>query len=245
MSQSQVTDEGKTMQHMNERTYDKAAHHFGDSRCGKGMWKTECDLYLELLPEVQGPQLLDLGCGTGRLFHAIKDRLPGISSFIGVDASEGMVKEAEKWNPEANMAFLKDEMGEFIARQGDATYHGVSLLASFHHVFEKEEQERILSHAYRILEKDGVLFITWWNIPIVATTLRKIQPCEGKPDIYEVPYQVGESSLPRFYTQIDEEETLRILKNLGFHIEKILYTSNGQVVAKDSAWNTCIYARKA
>lgn len=49
---------------------------------------------------LQPRTILDIGCGTGRLLLAARERWPG-SRLLGVDPAEGMIEQARKQVPEA------------------------------------------------------------------------------------------------------------------------------------------------
>ena len=53
--------------------------------------------FLELLGDVRGRRVLDLGCGDGRLGRQLLDN--GALSYLGVDASINMVEFAERTPP--------------------------------------------------------------------------------------------------------------------------------------------------
>ena len=77
--------------------YNLIAEQFSRTRTTKNI------LWQDLAPfidyTVSKDKVLDLGCGNGRLFFALKDK--GIE-YIGVDNSEKLVEEARKKSPETD-----------------------------------------------------------------------------------------------------------------------------------------------
>lgn len=83
-----------------ERQYDLAAKHydrFSDVVFGR-LLKIEKyrERALELLGDVEGATVLDVGCGTGRNFPWLATRVGERGRIIGLDYSQGMLNEARK-----------------------------------------------------------------------------------------------------------------------------------------------------
>lgn len=51
---------------------------------------------IDLLGDLEGATVLDLGCGTGRSFPLLVNRVGERGSIIGIDYSEGMLKQARR-----------------------------------------------------------------------------------------------------------------------------------------------------
>lgn len=83
-----------------ERQYDLAARHydrFSDIVFGR-LLKIEKyrERSLELLGDVRGATVLDVGCGTGRNFPFLAPQVGESGRIIGLDYSQGMLNEARK-----------------------------------------------------------------------------------------------------------------------------------------------------
>jgi ubiquinone/menaquinone biosynthesis C-methylase UbiE len=80
------------------RYYDRAAKHYDlltDVVFGRvlGLERLRGST-IDLLGDVHGKTVLDVGCGTGRNFPFLRARVGGSGRVIGVDYSEGMLDEA-------------------------------------------------------------------------------------------------------------------------------------------------------
>lgn len=79
---------------------------------------------VELLSPRPGERILDLGCGTGKLTHALAS---ASASVLGVDASKDMIAEARAAYPELDFALERGEAlpydGEFDAIFSNAALH--------------------------------------------------------------------------------------------------------------------------
>ena len=51
---------------------------------------------IDLLGDLDGATVLDLGCGTGRNFSLLVERVGERGNIIGVDYSEGMLEQARR-----------------------------------------------------------------------------------------------------------------------------------------------------
>ncbi len=71
----------------------------------------------ELLPDLKGKRVLDLGCGTGeRCIDYIKR---GAASVTGIDISEKMLAIAESENKNSSITYLKMPMEDIGSLEGE------------------------------------------------------------------------------------------------------------------------------
>ena len=70
----------------------------------------------EVLPDVKGLDVLDLGCGPGVLCEYLSQA--GAKAVIGVDISKPLVKYAEKNKKKFNIRYICDDMRNFLERGG-------------------------------------------------------------------------------------------------------------------------------
>jgi len=117
-----------------QNIYDDPAFFAGYSRLerfGAGWERAaeHADL-MDLLPEVDGRRVLDLGCGAGQLAHYLATR--GASEVMGIDVSERMLALARAEWPHPRVTYRRDaiEDAKFLAARFDLV---VSSLA-FHYV---------------------------------------------------------------------------------------------------------------
>lgn len=101
--------------------------------------------------EKTNPKVLELGCGSGRDAKYI---LRFTDDYLGIDISEGMIREARKNTPEANFAVYDLETFKF-PKNLDVVFAFASLLHS-----DINEVKRVLEKAGESLNENGVFFIS-------------------------------------------------------------------------------------
>lgn len=107
--------------------------------------------FLELIPE--DGLVCDIGCGPGE----IADYLYRTHhTVIGIDISGKMIEEAKRLNPE--IEWRQGDM--FDLDLPDGSFSGI---CSFYAVvnFQEEEIRKILREYFRVLKREGILFITF------------------------------------------------------------------------------------
>ncbi len=110
--------------------------------------------------EVPAPKaILDVGCGTGRLLRAAHERFPS-ARLEGVDAAEGMVKEAQRVSANAPIRF-QQAFAEALPFPNASFDVAVSTL-TFHHW---PDQRRGVAEIARMLAPGG----RWLIADFIAT----------------------------------------------------------------------------
>jgi ubiquinone/menaquinone biosynthesis C-methylase UbiE len=136
------------------RSYDVQAAEY-DRR-----WSTyvarSTELTLTALPALApGARVLDVGCGTGHLLAALRDRGEGLS-LTGVDVSDGMLAgAAERLGEHAVLRRAPAERLPF----GDGAFDAVVTASSLHYW---RAPQRGLAEIARVLAVGGVLVVTYW-----------------------------------------------------------------------------------
>jgi len=92
--------------------------------------------------------ICDLGCGPGHVARFLRDRG---ARCIGLDLSEGMLREARKLDP--GMGLVRGTM--LSLGLGDATLAGLVAFYSLIH-FDDAELAAALAEMYRVLREDGL-----------------------------------------------------------------------------------------
>lgn len=198
--------------------YEKIAEQF--SRTRSSFWK-ELDFIKKEISE--GDNVLDLGCGNGRLYEFLKDKK---IDYTGVDSSEGLLKLArEKYGETAK--FVKgDALNLPFA---DESFDKIVSIAVLHHIPSKESRKKFLSEARRVLKKDGLLIISVWNM-----RQRKYAPLLIKNAFLKL---IGLSALDfgdaylgwnkeknvRFLHAFGKREFKKLLEESGFSVERLAF----------------------
>ncbi len=110
-------------------------------------------------------QVLDIGCGDGRLTAEIAKRVPK-GSVLGVDVSANMIDEAQKtFSHIKNLAFVCSDATAFSA---DKKFDVVVSFAAFHWI---KDQRSVLQNIFQTLKPGGFLFISMsMGSPIMSET---------------------------------------------------------------------------
>ncbi len=129
--------------------FNKNAERYNESFDGRFV-KCMYDELVQRVSNLEGKNILDLGCGNGNVLKRLEGR--GYN-LCGVDLSEKMIKEAEK-NVNGK-AELKIGDSENIPYE-DNRFDVVICNASFHHY---TNPEKALSEIKRVLKDNGTLIL--------------------------------------------------------------------------------------
>ncbi len=126
---------------------------------------------LSRIPAGFTPQnILDIGCGTGRLLRRMHDRWP-TATLTGIDLSEKMVAQARKYTQGIS---IYQASAEHIPIE-DAHIDLASSTMSFHHW---SDQVLGISEIFRVLRKGGIFILADTNLghglPRSRTQVRRL-----------------------------------------------------------------------
>lgn len=214
-----------------KKDYSKVAFDFSVTR--KFIWSEFLD-WKDLVKE--GDNILDFGCGNGRLIEILKDKK---INYFGVDLSEEFIKIARSSYPNYNFQtineknFLKDKK---ILPFSDKYFNIIFCIATFHHIPSKKLRKKLLKEFYRILKFDGYLIISVWNLKkirffkyLIKYTFLKI--C-GKMKLEFgdcfIPYQTTDKKykIERYLHIFSKRGLKKLVEVVGFKIERIFYSKN-------------------
>ncbi|MFM7450719.1 MAG: class I SAM-dependent methyltransferase [Leptolyngbyaceae cyanobacterium] len=126
---------------------------------------------LEFIQLPDHPQVLDLGCGTGRLLNRLADRFPDLMG-TGLDFSPQMIRQARQTNHHhPRLIFVEGDVEAlpFVAGQFDAIVNTISFLHYLH-------PDRVLSEVHRVLRHNCPFYLvdfaaSRWQFDTVQITL--------------------------------------------------------------------------
>lgn len=168
-----------------------------------------------------GEKVLDLGCGNGRFYEAMKDKK---IEYIGIDSSEELIELAKIRHPEANFQTANALSLPFSNNYFDKVY-SVALL---HHIPSQKFREQFLNETKRVLKPDGFLFLTVWNLwrrnnicPLVKNSILKLFG-KSKLDFRDFFLPIKKHSLFKnfYYHAFTRKELEKLVKKTGFQIKK-------------------------
>lgn len=156
-----------------------------------------------------GERVLDLGCGTGRLYEIFSAQGGSASggkdkniNYTGIDFSENLIRIAkEKYGDR----FI---VGDILSLPFiDKNFDSVWSIAALHHIPSDELRKRVLAEVKRILKPGGRVIATCWKI---KSFFRK--------DVF-IPFH----GKKRYYHVFTKKELRRLFKKSGFKIEELRF----------------------
>lgn len=177
----------------------------------------------------KGQDVLDIGCGNGRILQLLKDYKP---NYLGVDNSENLIEEAEKsWSGYNFMAADVLDLS-VVGRKFDLVF----LISTLHHIPSQELREQALQNIKSVLKPDGKLLMINWNLwqkryikYIIKYILLKItdpskeiiEDVKAKDlDLQDIFMQFFDKKNKRYIHAFTEFNISNLLKLTGFEIIK-------------------------
>ena len=204
----------------NQRAYDEIASLFSSTR--QYIWK---DIKPLLRFAKDGDQILDVGCGNGRLYQLFTDLS---IRFTGVDISSGLIDIAKKSYPESN--FIVSDMRKLPLdeEQFDITYS----IAAVHHL-PPEGQRETLQEVAQVLKPGGLFVMTNWNF-LGRWTKKRIE--KGRYLVGDTPDHIianfisgdKKTNEARHYWNITPEQMKSMATEAGFEVVEQYYSKNGE-----------------
>lgn len=132
-------------------TYDYSANELAEYFTGIGARVDDIELGLQLSGSKDDIQVVEIGCGDGRDATEI---VPRVSSYVGVDPSEGLLEIARKRLPD--VTFVK---ADALSYNYPENIYAIFAFASLLHV-NKSDMQIALEKASRCLRSGGIYYIS-------------------------------------------------------------------------------------
>lgn len=214
--------------------YDQMADKFSGTR--KNFWAD-----LEFIKNYidNGDNVLDFGCGNGRLLEILKDKK---INYTGADISQKLIELAKRKYPEFSDNFSKIS-GQSSLSFPDNFFNKIISIAVFHHFPEKYAKD-MAKELYRIIQPGGAAIITIWNLwnkkrrgnilnPVII--IKKIFHIGeyagfGFGDVL-IPFQDNKGEIFKRYHRVYTEKSLSaVFLSAGFEIEKCFLANEKNIV---------------
>lgn len=179
----------------------------------------EKPIFLEMIGDVKGKKVLDLGCGDAKFGVELLQK--GCTSYDGVEGSENMATEAAKslTGTVGNVHLTPMETWDFQTGSYDLV---VSRLA-LHYLVDLRD---IVRKAHKTLANDG-RFVFSVQHPVLTSSIKSAAASSSKTDwIVDDYFNSGERVEPWIDKKVVKyhrtiEEYFHLLKQAGFMIEDI------------------------
>ncbi len=149
--------------------YSDQAEHFGQTR--EKTWP-EFTYIMQAVELFQSDNLtstgglkeckvVDLGCGTGRIYSFLQANELLRISYTGVDIAPWMITQAKKNYPTAKR--VVDDMLHYVQNLEQESVDIIIGVASVQHLMSPKQRKLFFSYAYRALRRWGVFLMTNWS----------------------------------------------------------------------------------
>lgn len=209
-----------------------------------------------------GDQVLDFGCGSGRLLDALeKENLV----YVGVDPVPELIDiarqkyldltafdqsargRAQKLKRSIDFRVIDINPEKFNLDFADGYFNHIFSIAVFHHLPSRKLRLDTLKEFKRILKYDGYVFLSVWNLwqmkfwtKLIKFSLMKIF---GKIDLDWGDLFISYSSpdkktiVDRYHHAYCKNEITNLIREAGFKVEKVFYDKK--------KFNLCVIIKKA
>ena len=162
--------------------------------------------------------ILDVGCGEGRLIQGIKT-----SSYTGIDFSPTLLEIAKKRYPKRKL-LLRDITTQ-KGWKGLKEFDKIFCVAVIHHLATKKEQLFVMKQIKKHLKKDGIAYISIWNLwqrKFWREHLKSVPKKIKNWRAVEIPFRQGKEK--RLYMALGERRLKKLTKETGLTIKEIQKT---------------------
>lgn len=230
-----------------KENYALIAPHFSQTR--QRFWNEMRDFAESMMP---GDRVLDLGCGNGRLYDALKDKS---ISYTGVDNSPELLEFAKnRWGENESRKFLLGDAIDLDWWKGEK-YNVVFLIATLHHIPSENLRKKVLENVSRVLSPNGFLIMTNWALfrkkYLMFLAKNIILKLFGQSELdfgdAMVPWKSNEGGgvlAKRYVHAFTLRELRRLVKGAGFEILENFYIRKGKKAHFWNGWNIVTIAKK-
>jgi ubiquinone/menaquinone biosynthesis C-methylase UbiE len=233
--------DSKAIIHKTREDYNRIAKLFSGTRFD--LWE-ELKQFKDLIKD--GQNILDWGCGNGRLLFLLK---ANNVKYFGVDQSEELLKIAQaKWPSEIKSGKVKFfNSAENDIKFEDNFFDLVFMVASFHHLPDEETRLDLLKKIYLEMKSGGQLIITVWNLESDwAQSKLKTGWSKMTENDYIIPWKdnYGQIISERYYHHFSRSELENLLLKAGFKDIRLFYDDENTFTGDKGGRNLIAIAQK-
>ncbi len=191
-------------------SYDAFATTFSNSR--KNLHWPELEYIIADMKQRGCISVLDVGCGNGRFIEQITNYELRITNYLGIDSSEGMIREARKLHPDHHfeVIWMQELWNSSQFPVLSSQFNCLLFLASFHHLTTRQERIQVLQESKKLLTPNGCIYMTNWNLRD-QERYEASHRWDGEYDI-----KIGEFS--RYYHGFTQGELAGLFDEAGYQV---------------------------
>ncbi len=204
-----------------KNNYQQIAHEFSLTR-NKALWP---ELFKLCESVKENDNILDVGCGNGRLWRALKNKNV---KYIGIDNCSKLIQLAKEKYSKDNVSFLVGDILD-LNNIPNNNFDIIFCVAVLHHIPGKNLKIKALQNLKNKLKKNGKIIITVWNLwnsskhknLIIKFALLKLLG-KNKMDFGDIVFDwKGKQSSQRYYHAFTKKELIKLAKKANLQTEKI------------------------
>lgn len=230
-----------------QQDYQKIATDFSLSR--EKPWKELEFLVRKYVKSDQ--QILDVGCGNGRLFQLLKNKN---IKYVGIDNCRKLIGLArQRYKKFDNVKFYVKDLLDLDFKQKFDLVFAVAIL---HHIPSDKLRLKALMNIRKSLKREGLLIMINWNLfqnnrikYVKKYNLLKILG-KSKLDFNDafIPWKgyrnTKKKEIQRYYHAFTRTEIKNLLEKSGFNVKEIFYTKKDKISNITEGFNLCTVAKK-
>ncbi|KKR21139.1 MAG: hypothetical protein UT50_C0012G0012 [Candidatus Moranbacteria bacterium GW2011_GWA2_39_41] len=173
-----------------------------------------------------GNQILDFGCGNGRLLEILKDKK---LEYYGVDISQNLIDLAKQKYPQFAQNFSKIT-GQPSLAFTDEFFNNIVSIAVFHHFPDQKFRLEMARELFRVTKPGGKIIVTVWNLwqpkykkYVWKNRIRKMFFLSQLDWLdCEIPFKNNAGKIfKRFHHAYTQKDLTELFSQVGFQIEKV------------------------
>ncbi len=223
--------------------YNKIAEFFAKTRSDE----RELAQFSALLKP--GQNVLDWGCGNGRLTKLLRNRHV---RYTGVDQSEEMIRLAQQeCASECAEGWVNFQVIPGLPPWPleERKFDGIFAIASLHHLPSKLQRYAVFKEMMRVLKDDGYVVITTWNLMsdwAEENRSKGLWQAAEEPGAFWIPWRSPDGTVlaERYYCHLEPHDIEETVERVGMQLTACYWSSDSKESDRKTGKNLVCIARK-
>lgn len=240
--------------------YDAEAKKYAQTR---EKFRSDAKVFLDEIKnnDQKTVNILEFGCGWGRLLKHIKEIAGKKIQYVWIDLSSELLKIAKKQitakDKHITADFICDDITSAVKKYTQESFDYIIGIASFQHIPNKKERFYLMKNFYRLLRYDGKLLMTNWSFSSrfikkyqheMLKAILKYCISRGKKEwnTLMIPWIAQRQIFWRLYHIFTRKELLALHVLSGFSVDRITYLDarGKETTDRKNSKNTLTVAQK-